>query len=255
MGIIYLVSVLILIMAFALVKKTEKVLDILSFIGIAIVVFLCYNAFICYVLTFFKIPITLSILTIINILLSIPMYLIIYKRKEIQKYKFEKLNAICIVIILILVLIVSYLNFGFPLNIKYESGDPSVHYLTSKLFAEQDSLLNLYEDEMHGGLAGRKIGSYVNSGIIMKCFSNVINEVDNYKIFIVFGIFTLFMTGSMMYSTLEKYTKSKEGRLIALLASVIYVLAYPLNSLLFGFEYLSLGILVVRNNSAHDILF
>ena len=47
-----------------------------------------------------------------------------------------------------------------------------------------------------------------------------------------------------MYSTLEKFTKSKGSKILCLIVSIIYVMGYPLNSLLFGFEYLSMGILI-----------
>ena len=255
MEIIYLISLIILFLTFMLIKKTDKVLDVISFIGISIVLILCYNAFVCYILTFVSIPITLLSLGIINIGFAIPMIIKIFANKEIQKYKLDKFSLICIVLILIAVFAVSYLNFGFPFNIKYETGDPATHYLTSVMFANQDRLINLNKDEVYGEFYGRKIGSYVNSGIIMKCFSNVIDEIDYYNIFIAFGIFILFMTGSMMYSTLEKFTKSKGEKILALIVSIIYIMGYPLNSLLFGFEYLSLGILVLRNNSAYGILF
>lgn len=245
MGIIYLISVLFLVISFILIKKTEKVLDIISFTGITIVVFMAYNAFVCYVINFFGIPITLLSLSIINILFAVLISGIILIKKEIQKYKLDKFGILSIGIILIATLVVSYLNFGFPFNIKYETGDPAIHFTTSAVFAKQDSLLNLNTDEVYGNYEGRKIGSYVNSGIIMKCCSSFMDEIDYYKVFIGFGIFILFMTGAMMYSTLEKFAKTKGGKTLALIVSLIYVMGYPLNSLLFGFEYLSLGILVL----------
>lgn len=138
------------------------------------------------------------------------------------------------------------MEFGFPFSIKYETGDPSLHYLTSKMFAENDALLNATPgDEIYSDLQGRKMGSYVNSGLIMKCFSGAIDEVDYYNIFIAFGIFILFMTGVMMYNTLEKFANKVQTKMIALIVALIFVMGYPLNSLLFGFEYLSLGILVI----------
>ncbi len=139
----------------------------------------------------------------------------------------------------------TFLNFGIPFNIKYETGDASVHYLTSRMFTEEDRLLIKVDDEIYGDFQGRKIGSYSNTGIIMECLSNVVSEIDCYKIFIAFDIFVLCMSGIMMYSTLEKFTKCNKSKLLALAVSIIYVMGYPLNSLLFGFEYLSLGILVV----------
>lgn len=138
------------------------------------------------------------------------------------------------------------MEFGFPLSIKYETGDPSLHYLTSKMFAKEDMLLNATSgDEIYNDLQGRKIGSYVNSGLIMKCFAGSLDEVDYYNIFIAFGIFILFLTGVMMYNALEKFAKNRYTKIIALVVSIIFMMGYPLNSLLFGFEYLSLGILVL----------
>ena len=157
-------------------------------------------------------------------------------------------------IILVVTLIASYLNFGLPLNIKYETGDPSVHHITSVVFSQEEKLLNFYKDDVYGVSQGRKIGSYVNSGIIMQCFENVLDEMDYYNIFIIFGIFVLFLTGAVMYNTLEKFAKFKGGKVIALIVSILYLLGYPYNSLLFGFEYLSMGILLLRNNFTHDIL-
>ncbi len=245
MGIIYLVSVILLSVGFIAIKKSEKELDLISFIGITIVVLLAYNAFICYVINFVQIPTTLLNLSIINLIFAGIMFGIIIKKKERQKYKIDKFGIVAVLIILLATLLVSYLNFGFPFNIKYESGDPAIHYRTSEIFKTEKSLLNLYRDEVHGGFTGRKIGSYVNSGIIMQCLEGITDSISNYKIFIGFGIFILFMTGYIMYSTLEKFTKKMGSKIVALIVSLIYVMGYPLNSLLFGFEYLSLGILVL----------
>ncbi len=245
MGILYFASVICLFTAFMLIKKTDKELNVICFASITIVLLFCYNAFVCYVMTFFSIPITLLSLSITNVVIAIIMALVIMLKKERQKYNFNKTDLICVFIILVITVAVACSNYGIPFNIKYETGDPAVHYLTSVLFANQDSLLNLYDDVVHDSFQTRKIGSYVNSGIIMKCFSNIIDEIDYYNIFIAFSIFILFMTGVMMYVTLEKFTKSTKGKILALIVSLIYVLGYPLNSMLFGFEYLSLGILVL----------
>lgn len=214
-----------------------------------------YNAFVCYVLTFVSFPITLLSLSVINILFTLPMLIKMVKTKQIQKYKFDKISSCFILIILMVTVLVSIANFGFPFKIKYETGDPATHHLTSVIFAGQDRLDNLNEDEVYMHFKGRKIASYVNSGIIMKCFSDVMDEIEYYKIFILFGIFILFMTGSIMYNTLEKFTKNVHGKILALIISIIYVLGYPLNSFLFGFEYLSLGILVIRNINSFYLLF
>ncbi len=245
MGIIYILSIIILMISFILIKKTEKKLNILSFICITIGVLFCYNTLVCYILTFFTIPVTLTTLTIINILVAIIFIVIMLRKKEIQKYEMNKTDLIYILLLGIAVLIVSYLNFGFPFNIKYETGDPSVHYLTSEMFSENDSLLVTDKDEIYGSFATRKTVSYVNSGLIMKCFDGVIEPFYNYNIFIAFGIFVLFVTSASMFTTISKFAIDKKTRFLAFILSLIYTMGYPLNSFLFGFEYLSMGILLI----------
>ena len=141
MGIIYLISVIILFFAYMILQKTKEKIDILKHIAIACVLLFCYNTFICYVLTFFTISITLLKLSVINIIFSAIIFIYIIKTKKTQTYKIEKMDFIYILILGIASLLVSYINFGFPIQIKYETGDPSVHYLTSQMFAESDALL------------------------------------------------------------------------------------------------------------------
>ncbi len=245
MQIIYILSLMILVISFILIKKTDKKLNILSFINIMVGVIFCYNTFISYVLTFFLIPITLTSLSIINIIFSVILIALILWKKQIQKYEMNKIDILYIAILGITVLIVSYLNFGVPFNIKYETGDPSVHYLTSTMFSENDSLLVKQIDEAYNNFITRKTVSYVNSGLIMKCLDGVIDPFYNYNIFIAFGIFILFITASSMYTTISTFAVDKKMRFLAFVVSLIYTIGYPLNSFLFGFEYLSMGILLI----------
>lgn len=246
MGIIYLISVLILLISFILVKKSEKEIEIISFICVSIVLLFCYNTLICFILTFFTIHIKLWLLTVINILISLLFGVKILKNKEIQKYVFNKIDIIYICLITLVVIAVSYVNFGFPFDVKYETGDPSVHYLTSVKFAEEETLMpNAEKDEVYGDLSVRKPMSYVNSGLLMKCFGNKSELMSYYNIFATFSIITLLLTGIALYSTLKHFSKNKEQNIFAFIVSVLCLLGYPLNSFLFGFEYLSMGLLVL----------
>ena len=245
MSIMFLLSLISIMSSFILIKKTEKKIDIFSFIGITAVIIMCYNVFLAYILTFFKIQTTLQNLSIINFAVSIIFTLMIIKKKEIQRYKINKIDILCILIITIGVGIVSYFEFGFPFNIKYETSDPSVHYLTSVEFAKNETLLTNYNDIIYGNMQIRKPASYVNSGLIMMIFSPYMEEIEFYNIFIAFGISVLLETGIVMYNTLVKFSKNNKTRIMACIVSLIYVLGYPFNSLLFGFEYMSLAILII----------
>ncbi len=245
MGIVYIISSIALMISFILIKKTSKKLNILSFIAITIGLMFCYNTLVCYILTFFTIPITLLGLSIINFIITIILLFFIIRKKQIQSYEIKKIDLLYISLLGIAVLIVAYLNFGFPFNIKYETGDPSVHYLTAEMFAESDSLLITQDDEVYGDFSTRKTVSYVNSGLLMKCFDGIIDSYYNYYIFIIFGIFVLFMTAWAMFTTISSFAIDKKTRFLAFVVSLIYTMGYPLNSFLFGFEYLSMGIFLI----------
>ena len=246
MGILYLISVIMLLIAFILIKKTEKEIHIISFVSISIVALFCYNTFICYILTFFAIPITLLLLSIINIVIASLFSIKIIINKQIQKYIFNKIDILYILSIAIIVIVVSYINFGLPLNVKYETSDPAVHYLTAVKFAESDSLLpGAKPDEVYGQLAERKTVSYVNSGLLMKCFCKNLEPMECYSVFVCFGIFTLYLTGITIFSAMTNLAKKKEHRLWAFILAMVCMLGYPLNSFLFGFEYLSMGLLII----------
>ena len=79
------ITLLALIIAFILIKKTEKKIEIISFTAIAIVLTLCYNAFVAYIFTFVRIPITLLSLSITNLIITAIIVTIIVKKMEIQK--------------------------------------------------------------------------------------------------------------------------------------------------------------------------
>ena len=249
-GIIFFISTIALIISFILIKKVNKKISILTSIGIALVLDMCYNAFLCYVLTFFTIPNKLYILAIINFLISIIFIIKILKKDKnnkfnLQEYSINKMDVIATLVILIITLGVAYANFGFPFNIKYESGDPATHYLTSVKFMQDERLLTVSEDKVFNSFESRKFASYVNSGLIMKCFEGKIDIIDNYVIFIAFGIFILYLTGYLIYFVMCNFAKNTKAKVLALILSILCILGYPLNSLLFGFEYMSLSFTII----------
>ena len=180
-------------------------------------------------------------------MVSIILMIKIIKKKEIQKFYIDKTDIIFIIILFLIIIGISYINFGFPFNINYETGDPSVHYLTAVEFAEEEILLPgvKNEDFIYGRLPSRRTVSYVNSGLLMKSLSKSLDPMVCYNIFVIFGMFTLFLTAMIAYFTLKKFTRKREYNVLAMIISLIFILGYPLNSFLFGFEYLSMGILII----------
>lgn len=246
MTILFIITELVLLVSFILKKKTDKKLDIINFLCLSIILLFCYNTLVCYLLTFFTILCKMWILSAINLLLTVLLIIPIINKKEIQVYSFDKIDILYILIISGVLLVICYYFFGYQLDINYASADPAMHYLTSIRFADQKTLMpNTEPDDVYGKMTTRKPMSYVNSGLLMKIFSEDLEPVTCYKVFVTFDIFTLLLIGVTMYTSLKKYAKKKEHIFWAFLIALICVLGYPLNSLLFGFEYLTMGLLVL----------
>lgn len=233
MSIIYIISTIIFFISSLFIKKSDEKLDLTTWISISVILLLSYNTFICYLMTMIHISINLYTLTIINLICSLIMNLFIMKNNR-QFYCFRTKDLISIGLVLAITLIFAYMNFGFPFEIKYIMTDSGVHYHATNIFYQTNSLMK--EHMMPG--------AYSNAGILMKIFSSYMEFIDLYKVFIGFDIFMFFMTGILMFVALKKIIKSNYDIIISTIITIIYMIGYPLNVMLFGYFYLQLGILI-----------
>ena len=243
MELMYVISVIAILIIFMLIKKSDKELNGLGILGIGLVLILCYNVFECYILNYFKIKLSLLNLSIVNFVLIICGIVYLLKNKKFQKYFIELKDLIFSSLIGIVIIIIGCIQYDYPINIKYETTDPAVHYRASQLFVENESLLNNVKDDIYN-FRSFKIGSYVNSGLLMQISSNYLDKNDYYKLFILFDLFILFLTGYMIYFTFIKISKGKLSFLAFLLA-ILCMLGYPLNGMCFGYEYLNVALLII----------
>lgn len=244
MSVIYLISIVALIITAILVKRKENKLDILKTIAITIVLFLCYQTFISYAYTMLHIPITLLSLTVMNGIISVLLLGKMIYQKETQAYEFDLRDTIFIIVLIVIVFLVSYCDFGMPWNIKYLTTDSAIHYISAREFYENESLL-LTVDNIETSNAMMP-GAYSNIGILFKAFVPFVGETNLYQVFIGFDIFTFFLSGLMFFVTVKKYAKNTLTYFIAGVISIIYLLGYPFNNMLFGYFYLGIGVLVIN---------
>lgn len=242
MNIIYLIITFLMIILHILIYKKEEKQNLLKWIAITIVINFCYNIFICVILSFIRIKSTLITLSILNSIVSILLGIKIHKDKKIQKYEINKIDIIALIIMLLIVVVTAIKQYGFPLNVTHEITDATIHYFVADefyhtselLFNGNTDILNMWKVDFF------MPGAYINTGILFKIFSGVISETYFCQLYFIFDISIWFLSGILMYVFL-----SKNKKIIALIFSIIYMLGYPLNSLLSGFSYLSLVLDIV----------
>lgn len=247
MEIVYQISIIALIIAFLVIKKTDKEENILFWLFLSNVILLCYNVFECYILSFIKIKWSLALLAIINFSIVILIFLIIKKKNEKQSYYFKWVDIVIAILILLTVLGISYKRYGKNLDLKYESSDPATHYAAAKQFYKYKTLLvNVKEVDKIYEFGNFMPAAYVNTGIMFDVASTKINESQFYKVYIIFDIAILALGAEMFYFLITKGEKNIFLKIIGIVFTYLYIFAYPLNSMLFGFSYLSVSLLVIE---------
>ena len=231
-GVAYLFSVIYIFATFMLCKKNRERISFINFFFLSLVLLLCYNMIVCFILNAIHVIISIKVLSIINAVNASILLFYIIRKREIQKYYLNFQSIAFIISILIIVLVMAYLNFGKDFCLRYVMTDSSVHFSVAKEFYDS------------GKLGGEVIGAYTNTGILFKVLEPYIGEPNLYKVFMCFDIFLLFLMGTIMYAIVEKVI-NKELSAITLLLIVLFLIGYPYNIFLYGFVYLQLGIIVI----------
>lgn len=247
MNIIYILTTVLIITLYQLLYKKDEKQNFLKSLSISLCMIMCYNIVICVFLTFIKIKSTLITLSLINIIIGFGLIFKILKDKKIQKYFINKIDIIAIICIIVLVSIIAVKQYGIPINIKHAITDASIHYFVADefynysmlLLEENSDVLNFFNEDFFIP------GAYINTGILFKIFSPIVDETYFCKLFVIFDISMWCLSGLLMYSLLSYNKKQNKHKILPLIFSLVYMLAYPLNTLLSGFSYLQIGLNII----------
>lgn len=248
MNIIYLISIIVLFIILLLIKKTDKKENFLFWFFLSAVIISCYNIFECYILSLIKIKCSLTVLSLINfIVIAISIFLMLKKDKEIQKYYLNWQDILISILIFLSVMFVMYKRYGINLDLKYESSDPATHYIAAKCFYKNKALLlNVENEDKIYDFGSFMPAAYVNTGIMFDVVSKYMSEGEFYHIYIIFDIIILLIGAELFYFLIAKDEKNNVLRAIGLIFTLLYIFAYPLNSMLFGFAYLSVSLVIIE---------
>ena len=247
MNIIYIITSIVLILSYLLMKKDDKKYNIIHSIIISAIIFLTYNIFISTIMFFTYIKSTLLNLSILNIVFSIYPIHTIRKTKEIQKYYLNKIDLIAVIIILVSTITIAILNYGTNIAVKHAVTDAATHYFAADDFYRYSTLFSRESSDVTKWIDSPYLmtGAYVNTGIFFKLFKGIISETFFCKLYFIFDISIWVLSGLLMYIALSIDSKSKRHQILALVMTFFYILAYQLNSLFAGFSYLGVGLDII----------
>ncbi len=244
MGIFYILSLIVLVVGFLIYKKSDKKLNLIKWGIIAIVSIYAYNITVGMILGLLNITAHIWLLTIINLTFGIIMGAKAIIKRDFQKYEVTKYDIAGLVIILIMfsVMFVKDL-YIYKGNISHQAVDSAVHYRAAKHYSENLNLFINLEDKTFFNFNIMQTGAYINDGIFMNVIHSI-TGLDCSYIYQIFETLTLFICGFALYAFFVTKINTKRGLIASIVLLGLYIYGFPYNSWIYGFSYLSVGIVM-----------
>ena len=244
MDFIYVLTMIILGIAFMLYKKSEEKLSFVKWLVILILLSISYNISVAMFFGLLAIRLNLLVFSLINIALSFVLGFKAIKNKDFQKYYFSKLEIFGLIVIILI--------FGVMLfkDMKIQNGDivhiaidSSIHYRAAKHYSDTMMAFINVEDKTFFDFNIMQTGAYINDGLLMHVLHNISGGKITYPhVYEFFECLMVFMCGLGLYGIFVDKIKGKLGFILSMAFYALYIYGYPYNSYLYGFSYLTVGL-------------
>lgn len=228
----FISTILLFVMLFIFPKRKERInavewsiIMLISVIGIWAFLAGCINQL--------GIKINLISLSVINLVITVMLAGYTIRRKKVQTFFIHWYDLVMLAVLLVLTIVIGQWRFGDQLQIfNYNSDDSVRHFYNSKLLFES------------GNLENKRYVMNLLDMIFIQCRYAFTGQVS-YQAFIAADLFVWFLMGSAFYAMFCRFSKGKFDVVVTMVMTLLYTLGYPLNNMLFGFEYLGMGLLMI----------
>lgn len=231
-SICFVISFLILWSGLLIIKKSDKKENVFVWGPIMFMGILCYHALIAGVINLINIPINILSLGIADLLFGVIIWWIIIKNDKRQQLEWEMYDIIAFAIIAITVFIGCTNQFGFKFDINYLTTDPGTHFRQALSVIQNKKIISMYFAPL-------------NNALFLEVFQPFLRMTRIYRAFILADVIMYFISGSLFFCLIRNKLNDRYSRVIGILLTVVYMLGYPRNNMLFGFVYLGMGVSLV----------
>ncbi len=241
MEVFYVITVLLMLVGFILIKKSDKKINLINNCILSVIAYLAYNILVCMLFGNLGITTNLLFLSVINLLVIACFGFKIFKDKAIQSFEIRKRDFLGVMVCAV---IVSYMAVDQykPLSntVANASVDACMHYSAATNFADNMIVLAKINNTTGYNFKTMQTGAYINTGIIM----NVLRafNIKDYISFKLFEIGIMFLNCLAFYMLISDKLKGKLNFVVGMIILTLYAFAFPYTSLLYGFSYLSISI-------------
>lgn len=232
-SIFYVMSALILLSGFYFFPKSKQSLNGIVWVPLSIITFLCSNAFFTAIINLVSIPINLISMGCVNLILALALWFYIFKKRCIQKHYYKIFDLIAFIVIVGVAVFFGLLQFGANLQIHYETSDPSVHMQMAMDVVNNQSVVT--------GM----LFAPVNNALFISVFAPFTTLLHYFKLFILSDFIMFALSGLMFYAAIRQFSKNNFMKICGIGMTILYMLGYPLNNMVFGFVYLGIGVTII----------
>ena len=214
------------------IKKTHRELYGATWIPVSALLVSFYQCIFAAFGTIVHIPVNLVSVGITNGVAAVVLWYVVLRRKGVQSYRYEKIDILAWLGVFLCVARAGYHRFGLDLHIRYMAIDPAQHFKNAFDMMQEQQVTAMYYASFHNGL-------------LIALLAPFRDVTRYYQIYVLGDILWLLLAGLVFYGVIRKYLKDRYLKLAGVLATLIYICGYPLNSTVFGFTYLGMCVTII----------
>lgn len=242
-GLFYILTVLIMVATFILVKKSNEKVNLISWCVLSGIAYLGFNITICMIFGVLNITTNLVFLSVANLIVSVGFGFKIYKDKGIQSFEIRKRDILGIIICIAIIAYIANKQYRpFDTTVGNASVDVSMHYSAATNFADNMKVLAKIDNQTGYNFTTMQTGAYINTGIFMNIIRSIRPGYKEYATFKIFEMAVFLLNTAGFYILISDKLKNKTNYCLGIVFLILYTFAYPYTSLLYGFSYLSVAI-------------
>ena len=233
-SIVYFISFSVLLILLFNYKKNEKKVNGFSYFIFCFLLVWCYEAVGAGLLNLFSVPINLFSVAICNIVATATLW-ILHKRNGMQKqqYYWECKDFIVAAVITIATLVIAYSRFGGWFEVfRFKSGDGSIHLMWAEEVVRTGKINSMYFQKLRDSL-------------MLMFITPFLGTISYYKVFLAFQTFLFALSGITFWALIEDRLNSLPRKIVGAVLTIVYMLGYPLNNMMYGFTYWGTSILLI----------
>lgn len=231
-SILFFISCIALFGGCFLYKKTEETLNGVKWLGICSVAIMCFWTLVAGIICLLHIPVNIISIGIVNLVAGGLLLFKVIKDRKWQKYHWDVLDFLFLVLLIAGIVAFAVMRYDSCLSISYLSVDASVHYKNAMGVVTNQSVYGMFFAPL-------------NNALLIELFAPAFPVSGYYHIYVFADVLALGLSGLMFYGSIRDLSKDKLVRLVAVVVPFLFLLGYQLNSTLFGFMYLGLGVTVI----------